>query len=98
MFLNKVCVIRSNGAGVFVGTVVAIDGDTVTLKDSRRIWYWEGAATLSQLAVDGIKAGSEDKCRFPCAEPLKLVFGVVEVTPCTDKAAASIFAVPVWKA
>lgn len=32
------------------------------MRNVRRIWYWEGANTLSQLAVDGTQL--PDKCKF----------------------------------
>ena len=35
------------------------DGDEVELKNCRRIWYWNGAASLSELALSGVK---RDEC------------------------------------
>jgi len=29
------------------------DGSTVTLSNARRLWYWEGSASLSELAQYG---------------------------------------------
>ena len=46
-------IIRSQNAGCFAGNLESRDGDTVVLTESRRLWYWAGAASLSQLATEG---------------------------------------------
>lgn len=79
---------------MFMAQVVARKGTEAKLKDSRRLWYWSGAASLSQLAVEGTKKPSE--CKFPVAMPTQEVTGVLEVIPMTDAAVKSIQAVPVW--
>ena len=89
--------IRSTNAGVFYGKLVARDGDTVTMKNSRRVWYWAGAATLSELANSGTRAPAE--CKFPA--PIKgrhTILGVCEIIEMTPEAIASLDAVPVWSA
>lgn len=52
---NRYCIVRCENAGVFAGIVKERSGREVTLTDCRRLWYWEGAASCSQLAVDGTK-------------------------------------------
>jgi hypothetical protein len=92
----KYAIVRCNGAGVFMAQVVSRskDGTQAKLKDSRRLWYWSGAASLSQLAVEGTKKPND--CKFPVAMPEQEVTGVLEVIPCTDAAYKSISSVPVW--
>ena len=48
-------IVRTYSAGVFAGEVESIDGKTVVIKNARRLWYWKGAASLSELAVRGVK-------------------------------------------
>ena len=95
-YVGKKVIIRSEGAGVFFGTMVRRDGRECELKDARRIWRWSGAASLSELAVTGTARPRE--CRFPAPVDSIEVFNLLEVIPCTDKAAASIESVPVWSA
>ena len=95
-FTNRKCIIRTNSAGVFFGTLQAIDGDSAIVSDARRLWYWSGAASLSQLAIDG--TSKPDDCKFPAAVQEALLFGVIEVLPVTEEAEASIEAVKEWKA
>lgn len=43
--IGKKVIIRGDRSGVEFGTLVAHDGQEVTLHNARRIWYWAGAAT-----------------------------------------------------
>jgi hypothetical protein len=88
-------IVRCQGAGVFMAKIVSRSGTEAVLKDSHRLWYWSGAASLSQLAVEGTKKPNE--CKFPVAMPNQEVTGVLEVIPMTEAAAASLKSVPVWK-
>lgn len=88
-------IVRTYSAGVFAGYIQSRNGKEVTLREARRIWYWDGAASLSQLAVDG--TSKPQNCKFPCAVDEILLTEVIEVISCTDKARKSIFEVKVWK-
>ena len=93
---NKKYIIRCKEAGVFYGEIEERRGDEVDLLNCRRIWYWNGAASLSQLAVDGVSKPKD--CKFTVYVPEMTVLGVVEIIPCTEKAIASIEGVKEWKA
>ena len=93
---GKYVIVRTYSAGVFAGTLVSRKGQEVVLKDARRLWYWKGAASLSQLAVDGVSCPAE--CKFPVAVPRVELLQVVEILDVTPKARASIAAVPIWTA
>lgn len=94
-FINKVCVIRANGAGVFMGEIIKQDGDTVLVKDARRLWYWEGANSLSELAESG--TSKPLSCKFPVVVGEVMIFKVLEIIKATDQAINSIKGVPTWK-
>ena len=87
--------VRTRSAGAFAGHILKTDGQHYTLSDSRRIWYWDGAASLSQLATEG--TAKPDKCKFPQAVDCVELYEVIEVIPMTEKAKKSIDAVKVWK-
>ena len=42
----KYCIVRTYSAGVFAGYIEYRKDQEVVLREARRIWYWEGAATL----------------------------------------------------
>jgi hypothetical protein len=86
---------RTYSAGVFAGTLVSKKGREVVLKNARRLWYWEGAASLSQLSVDGVRA--TEKCKFPCEVPLVVLMEAIELLPVSSAARNSIASVPVWR-
>ena len=87
--------VRTTSAGVFAGYLDSRDGREVVLLDARRMWYWTGAASLSQLATDG--PSSTATCKFPCAVDSITLTEAIEIIPITEKACAAIAAVPVWK-
>ena len=93
--IGKYCMVRTYSAGVFAGTIQSRDGREAVLTDARRIWYWRGAASLSQLAQSGTTKPND--CKFP--EPVSevLLTEVIEIIQITDAARATIDSVPVWK-
>jgi hypothetical protein len=88
-------VIRSRDSGCHAGYLKSEDGNTLTLVNSRRLWYWDGAASLSQLAMEGVSKPSN--CKFPCAVDEITVYGVCEKILATAKAQSCIEGVQVWK-
>ena len=92
--VGKYVLVRTYSAGVFAGTLVSRTGKEVELKDARRIWYWSGAASLSQLAVDGTSKPND--CKFPCEVPVIELTEAIEILEVSDKARESIKGVPVW--
>lgn len=86
---------RTYSAGVFAGFLESRNGKEVVLKNARRLWYWSGAASLSQLAMEGVKRPLE--CKFPCEVDSVLLLECIEILDTTPEAQASIKAVPIWK-
>ena len=93
--IGKKVIVRCNRAGVFFGTLSEKEGQEVELKDCRRIWYWEGAASLHQLAAEGVTAPKD--CKFTMRVESILLLDAIEIIPCTDKAIECIEAVEEWK-
>lgn len=96
-YIGKKCVIRTNRAGVFFATLAEYDDQTrtATLKDCRRLWYWSGAASLSQLAVEGVK--NPEACKFTIIVPEMQVMEVIEIIPASEVAIKNIERVVTWK-
>lgn len=87
---------RTYSAGVFAGYLKSRDGQEVVLSNARRLWYWDGAASLSQLSVDGVS--KPENCKFPCEVKSVILLQAIEILPCTEEAQLSIKNVPIWKA
>jgi len=88
-------IVRTFSAGVFAGSLKIKKGKEVTLHNARRLWYWSGAASLSQLANEGVK--NPDNCKFPAEVPSITLLEAIEILPVSKEARANIAAVPVWK-
>lgn len=88
-------IIRTYSAGVHAGYLFRRDGKEAELVNSRRIWYWDGAASLSQMAVDGVS--KPDNCKFSMVVSRIILTEAIEIIPCTEKAKNNISGVPVWK-
>ena len=88
--------VRSRDAGVHAGYLVRQTDTQVELRDSRRIWSWSGAATLSELAVYGAKNGS--KCRFGVKLPKLSIANWCEVIACQLAGQVMIEEQPEWRA
>lgn len=91
----KYVIARTYSAGVFAGQLESRQGQEVVLLNARRLWYWSGAASLSQLAVDGTKDPSN--CKFPCEVPRVELLQVIEILDVTKEAEISIKGVKVWQ-
>lgn len=92
---GRYCMVRTYSAGVFAGTIEEKNGNEALLSNARRMWYWDGAASLSQLAQSG--TSKPEKCKFPEAVDEVLLIGVIEIIPITTVAKETIDMVPIWK-
>ena len=87
-------IVRTYSAGVFAGYLESQKEQEVVLKQARRIWYWAGANSLSELAMKG--TSKPDECKFPIeVESIKLL-NAIEIIDCTEEARKSISSVKIW--
>jgi hypothetical protein len=91
---KRYVIVRTQSAGVFAGYLESRVGQEVVLTDARRLWYWAGAASLSQIAVFG--TSKPNKCKFPVAVPRVELMEAIEILDVSAKAQKSIQDVPVW--
>lgn len=94
-FIGKKVIVRGDRSGVFFGTLVAKEGREIKLEKCRRIWFWDGAASISQLAKEG--ATKPDNCKFTVVVDELVILDAIEIIPCTEVAADIIEGVRVWK-
>jgi hypothetical protein len=88
-------IVRSYAAGVLAGTLKSKKEKEVILKKARRLWYWKGAASLSELAMSGVK--NPDECKFPEEVTEVTITEACEILSVSAKAKKSIAKVPVWR-
>lgn len=88
-------IVRTYSAGVFAGELESRKGQEVVLLNARRLWYWQGAASLSQMAVEG--TSKPEGCKFPIKVSRVELLQAIEILAVTKAARKSIESVPVWK-
>lgn len=89
-------IIRTYSAGVFAGYLKKREGKEVVILKARRLWYWDGSASLSQLAVEGVT--KPENCKFPCEVDEITVTEAIEILDVTKVAQKCIQNTPIWKA
>ena len=92
---GKYVIVRGDHSGVFAGVLESIDCQTVKLTVCRRLWFWDGAASISQIAMEGVK--EPRNCKFTMPVESIVILDAIEIIPTTAEAEANIKAVPVWK-
>lgn len=97
--VKDVKIVRTESAGVFFGEIISrkdqIAGMSVVMKNAIRIWYWDGAASLSQLAMEGTV--KPENCKFAMPVNNLELFNVIEILDVTDKAKDCIEGIKSWK-
>lgn len=83
-FINQKCVFRGNNSGVFFGTLLEKDGQEVLIGNCRRIWYWKGACSLTDIANIGTIEPNE--CLFTIPTESMMITDCIEILPCTEQA------------
>jgi hypothetical protein len=94
---KKFVIVRAAQAGCFFGEIESRPSETsVILKNARRLWYWSGAASLSQMAQEGVS--DPRNCKFPPSVDRQEVIGICEILDATEACITSILGVPAWRA
>lgn len=94
--MEQFYIVRGDRSGVFFGEIAERNGREVTIRNVRRLWYWDGAASLSQLATEG--TSRPIRCKFTVTVPSITILDAIEILPCTTKAKESIQGVAEWRA
>lgn len=83
---DGVVLIRTQSAGVHVGTLKHREGMIVTLTGARRVWRWRGANTLHELSQRG---AAQEYTRISESVP-QIVLEAIEVISCSKVGAADL--------
>jgi hypothetical protein len=94
-WIGNYVIVRGDRSGVFAGTLFEKDGQEVLLKDARKLFYWDGAGAVEQIAVDGVSR--PENCKFTIMVDELIVTDAIQILPCTGKAENIIKGVKAWK-
>lgn len=92
---NKYYIVRCDRSGVFFGQITKREGSEVTLTNCQQLWRWDGACSVSQIALEGVKKPND--CKFTVVVDELLVLDAIEILTCTDAAVQNIKSVGIWK-
>lgn len=93
---QKKYIVRTDRAGVFYGEVVSRKGNTeITMANVRKIWYWDGACAVEELALSG--TFKPDECKLTVTVPEMVLASPIQVIPCSKKAQAVLDGIKEWK-
>jgi len=87
-------IVRGDRSGVFAGYLKDHDDRAVLMVNCRRLWYWDGAASISQIAEEGVS--KPENCKFPVPVAKMRILDAIEILDATEEARNIIEAVPVW--
>ena len=88
-------IIRSDRFGIYFAEVKSQTEKTIVLQNARNIHYWNGAASVLQLATDPTNLRSNT--RITMSVDTLSITDTVMVIPCTKVAEDFLKAFPVWK-
>ena len=92
---NQYYIVRCDRAGVFFGKIKERSETEVVMTDVRKLWYWDGACAVEQLATNG--TAKPKQCKFTVTVEEMSVMNPIQIIACTDKAVKSIKGVAEWK-
>lgn len=92
--LSQYCIIRTYASGVWCAVLEIYDPLTchAQLADARRLWSWEGAFTLSSVALNGVR-----KAKMPAALERLIVARVEEIIPVTEAVELQLRNYPIYQ-
>ena len=88
-------IVRADRAGVFFGKIKDRSATDVTMTDVRKLWYWDGACGVEQIAMEGVTR--PDECKFTVTVTEMVIAYPIQIIPCTEKAVEIIRGVKEWK-
>jgi hypothetical protein len=91
--MDQYYIVRTDRAGVFFGQIKEKSKDSVVMTDVRKIYYWDGACAVEQIAVDGVNDSSNltiTITEMEIADPIQII-------PCSEKAFKNLKEKKEWK-
>ena len=88
-------IVRGDRSGVFFGKIAERNGSEVRMQKVRKLWYWDGACAVEQIARDGVSC--PHNCKFTVTVEEMAITDALQIIPCTENAKESISGVKEWK-
>lgn len=96
--VGKKCIVRCYASGIHFGEVVSINSNEgrsrCELRNSRRIWRWEGALSVSEISQTGIE---EKGSKVSVVVPQQFIEDAIEFLPASEEAVKVLEGVPAYE-
>lgn len=87
-------IVRCHLAGVFYGEIKSRSDHEVVMTNVRKVWYWDGACAVEELATHGTTC--PENCKFTVKIDEMTILNPIQIIPCTEKAVASLEKAHEW--
>lgn len=87
-------IVAAGIGGIHYGYLKSRKGQEVVLSMARRIQYWNGAASITEMASRGVSKPKD--CRFSAPIQEITLLTAVEILPVSEKAANVLDGVDIW--
>jgi hypothetical protein len=88
-------IVRCDRAGVFYGEVKSKNKDSITMTNVRKVYYWDGACAIEELALNGTT--SPDSCKLTVVIPEMEIASPIQIIPCSTKSIEILDSIKLWK-
>lgn len=90
---NQFYIVRSDRAGVFFGQIKEKKDNSIVMTNVRKIFYWDGAAAIEQIAISGV----DSKSKLTVVVPEMEIERWIQIIPCSKAATTNLQNQKEWK-
>jgi hypothetical protein len=88
-------IVRTDRAGVFYGEVKSKTKDAIVMTNVRKIFYWNGACAVEELALNGTKLPND--CKLTVTIPEMEIASPIQIIPCSKESVKILNSIAIWK-
>ncbi len=88
-------IVRTDRAGVFYGEIKSKTKNSITMTNVRKIFYWDGACAVEELALNG--TSKPNNCKLTVIIPEMEIASPIQILPCSKNSVEILNAIPIWK-
>ena len=92
---KKMYIVRTDRAGVFYGEVKSKTKDSITMTNVRKVFYWDGACAIEELALNGTAKPSS--CKLTVVIPEMEITSPIQIIPCSKNSVEILNSIAIWK-
>ena len=92
---KQMYIVRTDRAGVFYGEVKSKTKDSIVMTNVRKVFYWDGACAVEELALNG--STNPNNCKLTVIIPEMEIASPIQIIPCSSKSCEILNSIAIWK-